>query len=373
MRYDRPRIMGILNVTPDSFSDGGLFNNVRSAVDHGLRLIDEGADILDIGGESTRPGASRISAAEQLSRVLPVIEELKRQAGNRVIISIDTTLAEVARAAITAGASMINDVSAGRDDPAMFSLAAGLDCPIILMHMQGTPATMQDQPVYANVVREVLDFLLARAAAAEAVGVLSHNIIIDPGIGFGKTLDHNLQLLQQLQQFTASDYPVMLGASRKRFLKTLCREEDPMQLAGATCATTVLGVQAGVQLFRVHDVRENRQAADMAWRMLQPVVCHSGSEVIIPEAQITQRLLSLPGWHISQGQLYRYYRTGDWNAAISLVNRISAAAEAADHHPDIQLSYGSVEVSLYTHSAGGITNKDFDLATRIESLSRPPK
>lgn len=370
MNTNRPRIMGILNVTPDSFSDGGLFDNMTGAVEHGLRMIDEGADIIDIGGESTRPGAARISASDQLSRVLPVIEQLHRQAGDRVVLSIDTTLSEVADAAIHAGASMINDVSAGRDDPAMFSLAAAQGCPLILMHMQGTPATMQDQPVYENVVEDVFSFLRARAEVAQEAGVLPHNIIIDPGIGFGKTLEHNLHLLHNLKRFTASDYPVMLGASRKRFLKTLCNEPDPLLLAGATCATTVLGVQAGVQWFRVHDVRENRQAADLAWRMLQPFAATAGSGATLTEAEISQGLLALPDWKVSDGQLHRRYRTGDWDTAVNLVNQISTAAEAADHHPDIQLSYGCVEISLSTHSAGGITNKDFALAARIEQLAQ---
>lgn len=263
----RPLIMGILNVTPDSFSDGGRFIDTAAAIRHALGMLDEGADIIDIGGESTRPGAARITATEQLARVMPVMEGLAEHTDGRITISIDTTRAEVAAAALHAGASLINDVSAGRDDPDMFSLAAERKCSIVLMHMQGTPATMQDNPVYKNVVEDVLAFLHARIDAARSAGVAEKHIIIDPGIGFGKTFEHNLALMQNLYRFTATGYPVLLGASRKRFLKTLCEETAADRLTGATCATTVLGVQAGVRIFRVHDVYANRQAADIASRI----------------------------------------------------------------------------------------------------------
>jgi dihydropteroate synthase len=264
-----PRIMGILNVTPDSFSDGGRYMDADAAVRHALRMAAEGADIIDIGGESTRPGAARLNAVQQIARVLPVIRALHQRLSGGIRISIDTTLAEVAEAALDAGASIINDISAGREDATMFALAAARNTPIILMHMQGTPATMQDHPVYHNVVEEINTFLLARAGAAEAAGVSCNNIIIDPGFGFGKLLEHNLELIKNLARFTEGAYPVLMGTSRKRFLRTLCAEDNPGDIVGATCATTALGVLAGVSLFRVHDVRENRQAAEVVYRSLR--------------------------------------------------------------------------------------------------------
>jgi dihydropteroate synthase len=257
--------MGVLNVTPDSFSDGGVFDSVDAAVARGIGMTAEGADIIDVGGESTRPGAERVSAAEQKERVLPVIEALRRVLPAHIPISIDTTRADVAAAALDAGAMVLNDVSAGRDDPGMFELAAARDVPIVLMHMQGSPATMQDDPQYRNVVEEVLDFLVNRAEAAISLGVQPDAIIVDPGIGFGKQQIHNLQLLAGLQRLAACGYPVLLGTSRKRFLRTICRKDSPTELAAATAATTALGVAAGVRLFRVHDVKANRDAADVAW------------------------------------------------------------------------------------------------------------
>ena len=260
----RPLIMGILNVTSDSFSDGGLYTDADSAISHGLEMIDEGADIIDVGGESTRPGSARIAADAQINRIVPVITGLKSRQ-DKIIISIDTTLAGVAEAALDAGAAIINDVSAGRDDENMFLLAADRKAPIILMHMQGTPATMQDSPQYENVVEEIRAFLLERAGQAEAAGIAGSNIIIDPGIGFGKTKQHNLELLANLRRFTDAGYVMMLGASRKRFMGSICAVENHNELVGATCATTTLGVEAGVKIFRVHDVKENRQAADVAF------------------------------------------------------------------------------------------------------------
>ena len=260
--------MGILNVTPDSFSDGGNFLDPEIAIMHALNMAGEGADIIDIGGESSRPGSDRVDAGEQKKRVLALITELRMQLPENVMISIDTTLAEVAQAAMAAGAGMINDISAGRDDPAMAKFAAACKCPYVIMHMQGTPKTMQDNPSYKDVVREVRKFLLERAEHMLAVGVRRENIIIDPGIGFGKTKEHNLELVEALHRFVDTGYPVLLGASRKRFMGSLCADVTPVQLTGATCATTALGVAAGVRIFRVHDVRENRQAADVAWRIL---------------------------------------------------------------------------------------------------------
>jgi len=269
MRLDRPQIMGILNVTLDSFSDGGQFLEGGSAVSHALRMAEDGADIIDVGGESTRPGSQRVDAEEQKHRVLPVIEEIRKKLPAQVVISIDTTLSEVAEAALEAGAGMINDISAGREDPEILTLAAERRCPLVLMHMQGTPATMQDNPVYADVVGEIREFLLERAKAAEAKGVSRENIVIDPGIGFGKTTEHNLQIIAGLKSFVETGYPVLLGASRKRFMGSVCGNTTPRELVGATCATTVIGVFAGVRILRVHDVKANRQAADVAFRVFQ--------------------------------------------------------------------------------------------------------
>jgi dihydropteroate synthase len=263
IQCEAPLIMGILNLTPDSFSDGGLCEDADTAVAQALEMIAQGADLIDIGGESTRPGAQRIDAGEQMSRVIPVIERLAR-VQPKVRISVDTTRAEVAAAAIAAGATLVNDISAGRDDPGMFDRVAGSGIDLALMHMQGTPLTMQDNPYYENVVEEVLGFLLERAAAAERAGVSRSRILIDPGIGFGKRKIDNLTLLASLEQFVATGYPVLLGASRKRFMGAICGEARPTELVAATAATTALGVMAGVRMFRVHDVKENRQAADVA-------------------------------------------------------------------------------------------------------------
>jgi dihydropteroate synthase len=260
--------VGILNVTPDSFSDGGQYQNIDAAVNHALQMVEQGADIIDVGGESTRPGSQRIQADEQIKRVLPVIQALKRKIPEKVLISIDTTLTETAIAALDAGASIINDISAGRDDPGIFQLAAQKQCPYILMHMQGSPGNMQDNPVYGDVVEEIRSFLIERAQVATNEGIKKENIIIDPGIGFGKTKEHNLQLMASLHRFVDTGFPVLLGTSRKRFMGSICAGVTPDQLIGATCATTALGVAAGVKIFRVHDVRENRQAADMAWTIL---------------------------------------------------------------------------------------------------------
>ena len=260
----KPLLMGIVNVTPDSFSDGGEFFSIDVAVKHAVKMAEQGADILDVGGESTRPGAGRVTAADQIDRVIPVIEGIRELLPD-IPISIDTTLAEVASAAIAAGAGMLNDVTAGLDDEAMLPLAASSGLPVILMHMQGEPATMQDNPHYDEVVGEILEHLLARAQAAEEQGVTRGNIIIDPGIGFGKTRQNNLDLIANLDRFVQSPYRVMLGASRKRFMGSICKIDKYSELVGATCATTTLGTMAGVHIMRVHDIRENRQALDVAW------------------------------------------------------------------------------------------------------------
>lgn len=263
LRGRAPLIMGVLNVTPDSFSDGGLFTRPEDAVSHALRMIEEGADILDIGGESTRPGSRRVDAEEQIRRTRGVIRALRAHVPAQIAISIDTTLPAVAREALNAGANLINDIHGG-GEPGMLELAAERQTPIVIMHMQGTPETMQVNPVYKDVVAEVQEFLMHRAAQAEKLGLPRDHIVIDPGIGFGKTREHNLALIRSLPRFAASGYPVLLGTSRKRFMGSICNETDPLALIGATCATTALGVAAGARIFRVHDVKPNRQAADVA-------------------------------------------------------------------------------------------------------------
>ena len=259
-----PVIMGILNITPDSFSDGGEFFDPSRAVAHARRMVTEGAAIIDIGGESTRPGAQPVDAADQLARVLPVIESLKSELREACALSIDARVADVADRAVAAGATMINDISGGTD-PDMLRVAASRDVPIVLMHMRGTPATMQNDPAYTDVVGEVCEFLAERAERAMRAGVARGNIIVDPGIGFGKSKRHNLEILHQLQRFKALGFRLMLGTSRKRFMGAICRETAFKDLVGATCATTTLGTLAGVDIFRVHDVRENRQAMEVAW------------------------------------------------------------------------------------------------------------
>ena len=285
LTLDRPRIMGILNVTPDSFSDGGRHDHVEAAVAHALQMASEGAAIIDIGGESTRPGAERIDASQQLERVLPVIRALQPALAERypgVLISIDTTRRAVAEPACDAGATLINDVTAGRDDPDLLALAGERGLPIILMHMQGEPATMQQAPQYTDVVGEVQRLLEQQADAATRAGVPADQIVIDPGIGFGKTTRHNLLLLNALQRFVATGRPVMLGASRKGFVGKVSAPpaggpgepgklvEPAEQRIGGTCATTALAVAGGVHLLRVHDVRANRQAAEVAWAIAHP-------------------------------------------------------------------------------------------------------
>lgn len=266
---DKPLIMGILNVTPDSFSDGGLYNSNNDSLAQAKKMIDQGVDIIDIGGESTRPGAERVTVTEQIKRVLPAIKSIREQLSTDIKISIDTTKSEVAEAALSVGANIINDISAGCDDDKMFTLAAQQQAPIILMHMRGTPATMQDQPNYKNVVDEVLAFLLERVEAARQAGINPDLIAIDPGIGFGKRKQDNIALIAELKRFVDTGYPVLLGASRKRFMGVICDVSEPSELVSATVVSTVLGVMAGVQMFRVHDVKENRQAIDVAWAVKQ--------------------------------------------------------------------------------------------------------
>lgn len=252
-----PLVMGIVNVTPDSFSDGGRYLGPDAALGHARRLIAEGADILDIGGESTRPGAAPVSEAEELDRVIPLITAIRAESA--IPISIDTLKPAVARTAVTAGATIWNDVSALRG-PAAPAVAAELGCEVVLMHMLGEPGTMQDDPRYDDVVAEVEAFLLARAEAAMAAGVAREKLWLDPGIGFGKTLAHNLALLSALPRFVALGFPVLLGASRKRFIAAIGRTADADHRLGGSLAAALTGAQTGVAAVRVHDVRETAQA-----------------------------------------------------------------------------------------------------------------
>ena len=258
----RVAVMGIVNVTPDSFSDGGRFLDPRAAIDHGLALVEDGADLLDVGGESTRPGADPVDDAEERRRVLPVIEALAERAG--VPISVDTMKASVADAALRAGARVVNDVSGGRFDPEVLAVAADHGAGYVAMHMRGEPRTMQDAPSYDDVVREVGDFLAERADVARAAGIAPFAIALDPGIGFGKTTAHNLELLAQLDALVARlDAPIVVGASRKRFLGALVGDpgtEATDRRDDATLATTVWAVGLGARVVRVHDVRSTRRA-----------------------------------------------------------------------------------------------------------------
>jgi dihydropteroate synthase len=260
-----PCVMGIVNVTPDSFSDGGLHADTDSAVAHGLLLAAEGAAILDVGGESTRPGSDPVAPDDELARVVPVIERLA--AGSHALISIDTTKAVVARAALDAGAVLVNDVTALRGDIAMAALVAESGCALCLMHMLGEPRTMQDDPRYDDVVGEVAAFLEERMAFAVAAGVREEQLLLDPGIGFGKTLQHNLLLLAHLDRFAALGRPLVLGASRKRFIGALLGAE-PRERTYGTVATTVLGLARGAAIVRVHDVRPNVEALRVAQAIL---------------------------------------------------------------------------------------------------------
>ena len=266
---EKPLIMGILNVTPDSFSDGGHFNNITSALMQVEKMLNDGADIIDIGGESTRPYSISISSGEQVQRVIPIIKAIRKQLSSTVQISIDTRLSTVAKLALAEGANIINDISAGYNDPNILNVAADYDCPIILMHIKGTPQTMQDNPSYDNVVPDVLASLHISAERAKQVGIKQNKIILDPGIGFGKTNEHNLKLLGHLNQFVETGYPILLGTSRKKFLNKITSTEKPEDLALAIAVTSALAVMAGVKMLRVHDVKENRQAVDVAWAIKQ--------------------------------------------------------------------------------------------------------
>lgn len=261
LAMDRPRIMGILNVTPDSFSDGGLFLRPEAAVMQARKMA-AGADILDVGGESTRPGAAEVAPEEEIARTAPVIAAL-RAGGLDLPVSIDTRKAGVARAAFTAGATILNDVTALGFDPAMAATAAELAAPVILMHSIATPETMQDDPQYDDVLLDVYDALAERLAVAEAAGIPRARLAVDPGIGFGKTLAHNLTLLARLSLFHGLGVPVLLGASRKRFIGTLSGEAEAARRMPGSLAVALAGVAQGMQMIRVHDVAETRQALSL--------------------------------------------------------------------------------------------------------------
>jgi dihydropteroate synthase len=259
----RPLIMGVLNITPDSFSDGGEFSDPARAVEHARDMIESGADLIDVGGESTRPGSLPTDPDEQIKRIVPVVRAIA-DLGLPVTISVDTTRAAVAEAALDAGANLINDVSAGRDDPALFPVAASRKVPIVLMHMQGTPATMQLDPRYADVTREVIEFLKQRLAAAASAGIEPEKVLVDPGIGFGKTVEHNLELLRRLREIrTALGRAIVLGTSRKGFIGRITGESDLSKRPFGTAATVAWGVANGANVLRVHDVGPMAQVSRM--------------------------------------------------------------------------------------------------------------
>jgi dihydropteroate synthase len=259
-----PFVIGILNVTPDSFSDGGRYAVSADAIEAGVRMADEGADVIDIGGESTRPGSQPVAAEEQIRRTQPVIGELARRFGaGGPVISIDTRLATVARAAMDAGARIVNDITALRDDEAMAPLVASREAGVILMHMQGEPATMQQNPTYGDVVVEVRDFLAERIEAAVKAGISRNRIVVDPGMGFGKTTAHNLEILRRAGEFRMLGVPVLVGPSRKRFIGQVLNLPDPPARLNGTLAAVAACVLAGVECVRVHDVAACRQVADL--------------------------------------------------------------------------------------------------------------
>jgi dihydropteroate synthase len=259
---ERTLVMGILNVTPDSFSDGGLFLDAAPAVAHARRMAEEGADIIDVGGESTRPNAEPLLEEEELKRVLPVIEAIAATVDTP--ISIDTYKSRVARTAIEAGAAMVNDISALTFDPLMASTVAEFGLPVCLMHIQGTPRNMQQNPVYEDVVTDVKNWLAARIEVAKRAGIKDENIIVDPGFGFGKTVQHNLELLRRLKEFTELGYPVLSGTSRKSAIGKVLNGLPPEERLEGTAATVALSIANGASIVRVHDVKEMARVVRMA-------------------------------------------------------------------------------------------------------------
>ena len=264
LRLDRPRIMGVVNVTPDSFSDGGDFAEDAAAIEHGLALREAGAEILDVGGESTRPGAAPISIAEELRRVIPVVRAL---AGAEAVVSIDTRHAQVMGEAIAAGAAIVNDITALTGDPASLDLLARSGASVVLMHMRGEPRNMQANPVYGDAPREIRDYLAERVAACMAAGIAPSRIAVDPGIGFGKNDGHNMALLRELGMLHELGVALLLGVSRKSFIGRLSRGEAPKARLAGSLAAGLAGLDRGVQILRVHDVSETRQAIAV-WQAL---------------------------------------------------------------------------------------------------------
>jgi dihydropteroate synthase len=262
----RPLVMGVLNVTPDSFSDGGKFAATDSAVVHAEAMLAAGATLIDVGGESTRPGSFPVAADEQIARVVPVI---RRIANLPVTISIDTTRAAVAEAALDAGAALVNDISAGRDDPALLPLVAQRGVPVVLMHMQGTPLTMQDTPGYSDVVAETIAFLRERVAAAQAAGIELTKILLDPGIGFGKAMPHNLELLRRQRELLALGRPIVIGTSRKGFIGKITAEPEPAKRLFGTAASVALAIANGASIVRVHDVGPMVQVVRMTRAIIE--------------------------------------------------------------------------------------------------------
>ncbi len=258
-------LMGILNVTPDSFSDGGQYLAKNSAVNHALKMINDGADIIDIGGESTKPFSKPVSLDEELSRVIPVIEALRKETD--VCISIDTTKSEVAHQALGMGASIINDVSAMEFDKKMVDIALKYDCPIVLMHMKGVPKNMQENPQYSSLISEIISYLKARVDFAVSKGINRNKIIIDPGIGFGKSVEDNFEIINNLNHFTELGFPVMLGASRKSFIGIALDVPENKRIEGSLAAN-IIGLQKGISIFRIHDVDQNRKAIAIAKKIL---------------------------------------------------------------------------------------------------------
>lgn len=263
--------MGVLNVTPDSFSDGGRFQNIPTAVEQARTMAAAGADLIDIGGESSRPGSRPVDPDEQIRRVTPVIRALRSLgSGYPIALSIDTTQAAVAAAALDAGADLVNDISAGRDDPALLPLIARRRVPIILMHMQGTPATMQLNPTYSDVIGEVVAFLGDRIRCAQSIGVDPADVLIDPGIGFGKTVEHNLELLRRIPELTALGRPVVIGTSRKGFIGKITGETEVAHRLFGTAATVAWSVAHGAGIVRVHDVEPMAKVVRMIQAIHQP-------------------------------------------------------------------------------------------------------
>lgn len=257
----RPRVMGILNVTPDSFSDGGLFLDGAAARAQAAAMVAAGADIIDVGGESTRPGAAEVAVAEEIARTAPVIAAIRGESA--VPVSIDTRKSAVARAALAAGADVVNDVAALTFDPALAGVVAEAGCPVILMHAQGQPETMQDDPRYDDVVLDVYDFLEERVEAAVRAGIARERIVVDPGIGFGKTLQHNVRLLRALSVYHGLGCPILLGASRKRFIGTISGAGEARARMPGSVAVALHALNQGVQILRVHDTWETRQAMSL--------------------------------------------------------------------------------------------------------------